>query len=66
MAFKGVGNRNIRLALLHCDTHGYWYGPFLAKCDPTILVRNNPVCHHYFSDMRDPGLGFPRSMIQGL
>ena len=55
MAFKGVGNRNIRLALLRCDTHGYWYGPFLAKCDPALLVRHNPVCHHYFADMGDPG-----------
>ncbi len=54
MAFKGVGNRNIRLALLRCDTHGYWYGPFMAKCDPMIFLRNNPVCHYYFADMRDP------------
>jgi len=29
--------KKIRLAVIRCDTHGYWYGPFLAKCDPLPL-----------------------------
>ena len=55
MAFKGIGNRTIRLALLRCDTHGYWYAPFMAKCDAALLARNDAACHYYFADIFDAG-----------
>lgn len=44
----------IRLAMLRCDTHGYWYAPFLARCDPLKFQAANPVCHHFFANMYRP------------
>ncbi|MBI4028418.1 MAG: Gfo/Idh/MocA family oxidoreductase [Verrucomicrobia bacterium] len=41
--------KNIRLGLIRCDTHGYWYGPFLAPCDPLLLEKHDHEVHHYFS-----------------
>lgn len=44
----------IRLALVRCDTHGYYFGAMLAPCDPLLLQKNDYVVHHYFSDIYDP------------
>jgi hypothetical protein len=38
----------IRLGLVRCDTHGYWYAPFLADCDRRLLEKNDRPVHHYF------------------
>ena len=47
--------RNIRLGLVRCDTHGYWYAPFFAPCDRRLLEKNDPPCNHYFfGDIFDP------------
>ena len=44
----------IRLGLIRCDTHGYYFGAMLAPCDPLLLQKNDYVVHHYFSDIYDP------------
>lgn len=41
----------IRVAMVRCDTHAYWYGPFMFACDPLKLQANNVVCHHFFTSM---------------
>ncbi len=43
----------IRLGLIRCDTHGYYFGAMLAPCDPLLLQKNDYVVHHYFSDIYD-------------
>jgi len=39
----------IKIGLIRCDTHGYYYGCMMDDCDPLALQANNYVCHHYFS-----------------
>ena len=48
-----VKRRRIRLGIVRCDTHGYYFGAMLDKCDPLLLQKNNYVVHHYFSDIYD-------------
>jgi len=45
--------KKIRLGVVRADTHGYYYGAMLDKCDPLLLQKNNYVVHHYFSDIYD-------------
>jgi predicted dehydrogenase len=40
--------------MLRCDTHAYWYAPFMVRTDPLKLRENNPVCHHFFTSMYRP------------
>ena len=44
----------IRLGLLRCDIHGYWYGPFLGPCDARLLEKYAHEVHHLFSTLFDP------------
>jgi len=39
----------IKIGLIRCDTHGYYYGCMMDDADPLVLQANNYVCHHYFS-----------------
>lgn len=48
-----ISEKKIRLGFVRCDTHGYYYGAMLDKCDPLLLHKNNYVVHHYFSDIYD-------------
>ncbi len=48
-----VNRKKIRLGIVRCDTHGYYFGAMLDKCDPLLLQKNNYVVHHYFSDIYD-------------
>src|SRR3990172_9452435 len=51
----------IRHGLVRCDTHGYYYGAMLGRCDPLLLQKYNFVVHHYFSSIYDPAhLTMPR------
>ncbi len=57
--------KNIRVGLIHCDTHGLWYGPLMAAHDPLLLQRpmdplekhrhswQTGVCHQFFYTDRD-------------
>ena len=48
--------KKYRLGIIRADTHGYYYGIMLDKCDPMVLSRNNYVVHHYATDIYDPKL----------
>ncbi|HUT75077.1 MAG TPA: Gfo/Idh/MocA family oxidoreductase [Armatimonadota bacterium] len=45
--------RKVRLALVRCDTHGYYYGALMAPCDPTPLGKHNKIVHFYATDWYD-------------
>ena len=44
----------IRVAMLKCDGHAYWYGPLLAKCDAPKLRERFNASHFFLSDMYFP------------
>jgi predicted dehydrogenase len=46
--------RKIRLGVLRCDTHAYWYAPFFAKCDCDRLRINDTACYNIFCSLADP------------
>ena len=46
--------RKIRLAVLRCDTHAYYYGAMMARCDPLLLEKHNKIVHFYATDWYDP------------
>lgn len=45
--------RKIRLAMIRCDTHGYYYGALMAPCDPVLLMKYNKIVHYYAADWYD-------------
>jgi predicted dehydrogenase len=49
-----IRHKPIRLGMLRCDTHAYWYAPFMVKTDPLKFREHNPVCHHFFTNMYQP------------
>ena len=44
----------IRLGVLRCDTHAYWYAPFFAKCDCDRFRINDTACYNIFCSLADP------------
>ncbi len=46
--------RKIRLGVLRCDTHAYWYAPLFAKCDCDRFRMNNTEVYHIFCSLSDP------------
>ncbi|MFH0965422.1 MAG: Gfo/Idh/MocA family oxidoreductase [Planctomycetota bacterium] len=46
--------KKIRLALVRCDTHGYYYGMLMARCDPLLVEKYNKIAHFYATDWYDP------------
>jgi hypothetical protein len=53
--------KKIRLGMVRADTHGYYYGIMLDKCDPLVLQKNDYVVHHYASSIYDAeSLSAPR------
>ena len=53
--------KKIRLGMIRADTHGYYYGIMLDKCDPLKLQKNDYVVHHYASNIYDAShLSVPR------
>ena len=43
----------IRLGLIRCDTHGYYFGAFLEKFNPALLMAHNKIVHYYATDWYD-------------
>jgi len=43
--------KKIRLGMMRADTHGYYYGIMLDRCDPLRLQANDYVVHHYASNI---------------
>ena len=44
----------IRLGMLRCDTHGYYFGLFMQKFNPALLMKHNKIVHYYGTDWYDP------------
>lgn len=44
----------IRLGIIRCDTHAYWYAPFMAKCDPFKLRERRCYVHRDLASIWDP------------
>jgi len=53
--------KKIRLGMIRADTHGYYYGTMLDRCDPLLLQRHDYVVHHYASSIYEAAtLSMPR------
>jgi len=46
--------RRIRLGVVRCDTHAYYFGALMARCDPLLLEKHNKIVHYYATDWYDP------------
>ena len=46
--------RKIRVGVLRCDTHAYWYAPLFAKCDCDRFRINDTACYNIFCSLGDP------------
>lgn len=44
----------IRLALVRCDTHAYYFGMLMAPCDLRLVEAQNKIAHFYATDWYDP------------
>ena len=42
-----VDSKRIRVALVVCDTHGYYHGTLMSPCDPVIFVKHNKIVHQF-------------------
>lgn len=40
--------KKIRVGLIRCDLHAYWYAAFFAKHDPLLFREYQPCCHWLF------------------
>lgn len=49
-----AGKRKIRVGMVRCDTHGYYYGTLMAPCDPVLLEKLNKIVHFYATNWYDP------------
>jgi len=46
--------KKIRLGVMRCDTHAYYFGALMARCDPALLEKHNKIVHFYATDWYDP------------
>ena len=52
--------KKIRLAIVRCDTHAYWYGAFMDEVDPLIMATyssdapTREAVHNYFKAVGNP------------
>ena len=44
----------IRLGMIRCDTHGYYFGAFMQRFDTKLLEDRNKIVHYYATDWYDP------------
>ena len=55
MAKRRAGkNRKVRVGIVRCDTHGYYFGMLMAPCDPVFIEKVNKIVHYYATDWYDP------------
>ena len=46
-------NSPIRLAMIRCDIHGYFFGPFLSRMEPARLAAHCHLIHRLLADQED-------------
>lgn len=44
----------IRVGIIRCDTHAFWYAPLFEKPDPDLYRKVHRGCHYYFYSPEDP------------
>ena len=44
----------IRVGIIRCDTHGFWYAPLFEAPDPDRYRKAHRGCHYYFFEPDDP------------
>lgn len=44
----------VRVGIIRCDTHGFWYAPLFERPDPDLYRKNHRGCHYYFYRWDDP------------
>ncbi len=54
--------KKFRIGMIRCDTHSYWYGAFMAKCDIALLQKNSVAVHDYFCRFNELAI----SLVPGL
>lgn len=55
-----MGKKKIRVGIIRCDTHGFWYAPFFQAPDAVRLRKAAPGIHYYFYQPDNPtALRFP-------
>ena len=47
--------KKIRVGIIRCDTHGYWYAPYFERPDPKLYREAHRGCHFYHYRWDDPG-----------
>ena len=47
-------NQRIRVGIIRCDTHAYWYTPLFETPDPALYRKVHRGCHYYFYEPDDP------------
>ena len=47
-------SRKIRVGIIRCDTHAYWYASLFERPDPDVFRRVHRGRHYYFYDWADP------------
>lgn len=47
-------SNQIRVGIIRCDTHGFWYSHLFDKPDPEMMRKNHRGCHYYFYKRADP------------
>lgn len=48
--------RPIRVGIIRCDTHGFWYAPFFEHPNPRLYRKNHWGTHYYFYRWDNPDL----------
>ena len=51
---KSKPKGKIRLGMIRCDTHGYYFGIFMQKFNAQMLMQYNKIVHYYGTDWYDP------------
>ena len=44
----------IRVGIIRCDTHAFWYAHLFEKPDPAAMRTNHRGCHYYFYKRDNP------------
>ena len=53
--------KKIRLGMINCDIHGWYFGLMMQKCNPQLLLKNYEIVHYYASNIYDGNkLTFPK------
>tara|TARA_B100000809_G_scaffold249514_1_gene280957 strand:- start:1033 stop:2109 length:1077 start_codon:yes stop_codon:yes gene_type:complete len=44
----------VRIGIIRCDTHAFWYAHLFERPDPELMRLNHRGCHYYFHEPDNP------------